>query len=220
MTSVNTRTPTRQERKAQTRERLMDGALRLLDDDSFSGLSLREVTREAGVSPAAFYRHFTDMEELGLALVEESFRPLREMIRTVRSDPSRIEQVVRGSVEVLVSHVHTHHLQFRFIGRERFGGVPAIRQAIASELRLFASELATDFARFPALAEWSTEDLQMLAGLFVDTMVSTAEAIIEVPPATPELEDDVIRTAEERLRLIALGAAAWQRSPAGNATVK
>ena len=198
----------------------MEAALGLLESDSFSGISLREVTREAGVSPAAFYRHFATMEELGLALVEESFRPLRETVRTVRSDPSRIEQVVRGSVEVLVGYVHSHRLQFRFIGRERFGGMPALRQAIASELRLFASELATDFARFPALREWQTEDLRMLAGLFVDTMVSTAEAIIEVPPSTPELERDVIRTAEQRLRLIALGAAAWQRPQSGNATVK
>ena len=188
----------------------MDAALGLLEDDSFSGISLREVTREAGVSPAAFYRHFAGMEELGLALVEESFRPLREMIRTVRSDPSRIERVVRGSVEVLVSYVHANRLQFRFIGRERFGGVPALRQAITSELRLFASELATDFARFPVLSDWSTEDLQMIAGLFVDTMVSTAEAIIEVPPSTPDVEREVIRTAEQRLRLIALGAAEWR----------
>jgi AcrR family transcriptional regulator len=188
----------------------MGAALGLLEADSFSGISLREVTRAAGVSPAAFYRHFASMDELGLALVEESFRPLREMIRTVRSDPSRIERVVRGSVEVLVSYVHAHRLQFRFIGRERFGGVPAIRQAITGELRMFASELATDFARFPVLSEWSTEDLQMIAGLFVDTMVSTAEAIIEVPPATPELERDVIRTAEQRLRLIVLGAAEWR----------
>jgi AcrR family transcriptional regulator len=188
----------------------MDAALGLLESDSFSGISLREVTREAGVSPAAFYRHFSSMDELGLALVEESFRPLREMIRTVRSDPSRIEQVVRGSVEVLVSYVHANRSQFRFIGRERFGGVPAIRQAITGELRLFSSELATDFARFPVLSEWSTEDLQMIAGLFVDTMVSTAEAIIEVPPSTPELEREVIRTAEQRLRLLALGAAEWR----------
>jgi AcrR family transcriptional regulator len=33
-------------------------SLRLLEDRSFSALSLREVTREAGIVPAAFYRHF------------------------------------------------------------------------------------------------------------------------------------------------------------------
>ena len=215
---MNTRTPTREERKALTREerkaltreKLMSAALHLLDENSFAGLSLREVTREAGVSPAAFYRHFDDMEELGLVLVAESFRPLRQMIREVREDPSRIERVVRGSVEVLVHQVHENRLSFRFITRERFSGVPAIRQAIARELQLIASELATDFARFPYLSEWTTEDLQMIAGLFVDTSVSTAEAIIEVPPSTPELERDVIRTAEQRLRLIALGVPAWR----------
>ena len=207
---MNTRTPTREQRKALTREKLMSAALELLDENSFAGLSLREVARKAGVSPAAFYRHFDDMEELGLVLVAESFRPLREMIREVRADPSRIERVVRGSVEVLVRHVHANRPQFRFITRERFSGVPAIRQAIARELQLIASELATDFARFPYLNEWSTDDLQMIAGLFVDTSVSTAEAIIEVPPATPELEREVIGTAEQRLRLIALGVPRWR----------
>ena len=154
---MNTRTPTRSERKAQTREELMGAVLRLLEDDSFAGLSLREVTREAGVSPAAFYRHFDSMEELGLALVEDSFRPLRAMIRSVRDDPSQIERVVRGSVEVLTSRVHENPLQFMFITRERFGGVPALREAIARELKLIASELALDFSRFPYLSEWSAD---------------------------------------------------------------
>ena len=88
--SVNTRTPeTRQERKQRTRQDLLGAALRLLEDQSFSSLSLREVTREAGVVPTAFYRHFENMEELGLALIEEAFRTLREMIRAAREDPSR-----------------------------------------------------------------------------------------------------------------------------------
>jgi AcrR family transcriptional regulator len=41
------------------------------DGRSFVSISLREVTREAGVVPTAFYRHFKDMDELGLALVDE-----------------------------------------------------------------------------------------------------------------------------------------------------
>lgn len=192
----------------------MNSALRLLADDTFAGLSLREVTREAGVSPAAFYRHFASMEELGLVLVQDSFRPLREMIRSVRDDPAQIERVVRGSVEVLVRHVHANRLQFQFITRERFGGVPAMRSAIARELHLIASELATDFSRFPYLDGWATEDLQMISGLFVDSMVSIAEQIIEVAPATPELEAAVIKTAEQRLRLIALGVPQWRTGAA------
>ena len=84
------RTPeiaTRQERKQLTRQALLDAALELLEEQSFSSLSLRQVTRAAGIVPTAFYRHFDDMEELGLVLIDESFRTLRTMIRAARADP-------------------------------------------------------------------------------------------------------------------------------------
>jgi AcrR family transcriptional regulator len=212
---VNTRAPSdrpvgREQRKQRTRADLMQAALELLEQKSFSSLSLREVTREAGVVPTAFYRHFDSMDELGLALVEESFGALRGMLREARADRQDFEHVIRGSVEILVRHVHANRLHFLFLVRERFGGNPGIRHAIRSEIRLFASELATDLARFPYLNEWSTDDLQMMARLIVDTMVSTAEGLLEVPPTTPELEEEVIRQTERQLLLIALGVPAWR----------
>jgi AcrR family transcriptional regulator len=214
---VHSRTPTaskpilesRRVRKERTRTDLLRAALLLLKDTSFSSLSLREVTREAGVVPTAFYRHFTSMEELGLALVDESFRTLRQMIRSARAE-ANAEHVIRSSVEILVHHVHENRLHFRFIARERFGGVSALRQAIRSEIRLFSSELATDLARFPYLNAWSTEDLQMMAGLIVNAMVSTAEGILDMPIDRPEVEDELVRTVEKQLRLIALAAPHWR----------
>jgi AcrR family transcriptional regulator len=199
----------RQARKQRTREDLLQAALVLLKDESFSSLSLREVTREAGVVPTAFYRHFTSMEELGLALVDESFRTLRQMIRSARLETNP-EHVIRSSVQILVRHVHEHRLHFLFIARERFGGVGALRQAIGTEIRLFTSELATDLARFPYLNTWSTEDLQMMAGLMVHLMVSTAEEILDVPVASAEIEDEIIRRVEKQLRLVAVAAPHWR----------
>ena len=199
----------RRERKQRTRADLLQAALALLEDNGFSGLSLREVSREAGVVPTAFYRHFASMEELGLALVDESFRTLRQMLRAARSETNP-DHVIRSSVEILVRHVHEHRLHFRFIARERFGGVGALRQAIRSEIRLFSSELATDLTRFPYLNTWSTEDLQMIAGLIVDAMVSTAEEILDVPIDSAEVEDEIVRTAEKQLRLVALATPHWR----------
>jgi AcrR family transcriptional regulator len=214
---VNGRTPirsapaaeSRRERKQRTRADLLRAALRLLGDKGFSALSLREVSREAGVVPTAFYRHFSSMEELGLALVEESFRTLRRMIRAARSQTNP-ERVIHSSVQILVHHVHEHRLHFRFIARERFGGVASLRQAIRSEIRLFSSELATDLARFPYLNTWSTEDLQMMAGLIVNAMVSTAEEIIDVPVDRPDVEEEIVQAAEKQLRLIAIAAPHWR----------
>jgi AcrR family transcriptional regulator len=215
--SVNTRTPisvTRQQRKQRTRRALLDAALDLLEAQSFSSLSLRQVTRAAGVVPTAFYRHFDDMEQLGLVLIEESFRTLRAMIRAARTDAATDEHVIRRSVEILAVYVHEHHTHFRFIAQERFGGMAALRQAIRLEIRLFASDLATDLARFPYLERWSTEDLQLLAGLMVGAMVSTAEAILDASPEDPSVEAEIVARARRQLRMITLGVPEWRSPPA------
>jgi AcrR family transcriptional regulator len=213
---MNSRTPengsTRQERKQRTRQALLDAALELLKEQNFSSLSLRQVTRAAGVVPTAFYRHFSDMEELGLVLIDESFRTLRAMIRDTRTDPATDEHVIRRSVEILVSYVHEHNAHFSFIARERFGGVAVLRQAIRAEIRVFASDLATDLARFPYLDHWSTEDLQLLAGLMVNAMVSTAEALLDASPNDPRAEAEIISMIGRQLRMITLGVPQWRSS--------
>jgi AcrR family transcriptional regulator len=213
--SVNSRTPegaTREQRKQRTRRALLDAALELLDSQSFSSLSLRQVTRAAGVVPTAFYRHFENMEELGLVLIDESFRTLREMIAAVRTDPPTYQHVIRRSIEILVGYIHEHDTHFRFIARERFGGLSALRQAIRLEIRLFASDLATDLARFPYLDRWTTEDLQLLAGLMVNAMVSMAEAILDATPTDPAAEAEIVAVAERQLRMITLGVPLWRSS--------
>jgi AcrR family transcriptional regulator len=213
---VNAHTPehalSRQERKQRTRQALLDAALELLESQSFSSLSLRQVTRTAGIVPTAFYRHFANTEELGLALIDESFRTLRAMLRAARANPRTYERVIPSSVEILVRHVHDHDAHFRFIARERFGGMAVLRHAIRSEIRLFASELATDLARFPARDRWTTEDLQLLGGLIVNAMVSTAEAILEAPLDDPNAEDEIIKATERQLRMIMLGVPRWRSS--------
>jgi AcrR family transcriptional regulator len=212
LSSVDARTPigTRQERKQRTRQALLQAALDLLEDRSFGSLSLREVAREAGIVPTAFYRHFASMEELGIALIDESFRALRQMLRDARSGRQGYAHVIRNSLEVLVRHVHEHRQHFRFIARHRGSGVTVLRHAIRAEIRLISSELATDLARFPALAGWTTEDLQMMAGVIVNAMVSTIEELLDAPADNPEAEDEIVGTAERQLRLIALGVPAWR----------
>jgi AcrR family transcriptional regulator len=202
----------RQVHKQQTYQALLHAALHLMEDQSFSSLSLREVTREVGIVPTAFYRHFRDMEQLGLALVDESFDSLREMLRSARIEPMPDKHVYRHSVEILARYVHTRRLHFRFIVRERYGGISVVRQAIRRELRLFVSELATDLIRFPDFSRWSTEDVRMVAALIVNAMFATAEAILDVPAERPEAETEIIQTAEKQLRLVLLAVPHWRSS--------
>ncbi len=220
--SVNRRTPTatrkrrtQAERRQHTRQALLDAALLQVEaGESFDNLSLRSIARAAGIVPAAFYRHFASMDELGLALVEESFRTLRAMLREAREGGPPPEHIIRRSVEILVGYVREHRQHFAFIANVRSSGSVVLRHAIRNEIRLFTSELATDLARYPVLRDWTTEDLQMFAALLVNTMISTAEAMLDVPSATHALpataEEEIARIAEKQLRLTVLAVPHWR----------
>jgi AcrR family transcriptional regulator len=203
--------PSREERKEATRRAIVAAALKLLDDRSFSGLSLREVTREAGIVPAAFYRHFESMEALGLVLIDESFRTLRDMLRGARSGKLDPNRVIESSVENVIASITERREHWRFIYRERSSGVTVLRYAIRTELRLLTSELATDLARFDGLNAWSTDDLNVLATLFVNSMIVIAEAIEDAQSA--EALDEIRRTAVKQLRMIVIGVNGWRSSP-------
>lgn len=203
--------PSREERKEATRRAIVAAALKLLGDRSFSGLSLREVTREAGIVPAAFYRHFESMDALGLVLIDESFRTLRDMLRGARTGKLDPNRVIESSVEIVIASVTERREHWRFIVRERSSGVTVLRYAIRTELRLLTSELATDLARFPGLNVWSTEDLNVLATLFVNSMIVIAEAIEDAQGA--DAIEEIRRTAVKQLRMIVIGVNGWRSSP-------
>ncbi|WP_428312279.1 TetR family transcriptional regulator [Hydrocarboniphaga sp.] len=201
----------RETRGQRTRIALQEAALRLLGHDkSFSSLSLREVTREAGIVPTAFYRHYQTMEELGQDLVADSFLALRRMIRSVRSEGLPVDNIIGRTVEVLVSQVHANRLHFQFIARERYGGYSSLRLSIQQEIRAFGADLATDLARFPMLDRWDAESLEMLTTLMVNAMVSIAEQILDAPLNDAKVEKDIIRRAERQLLFISLAVPAWR----------
>ena len=201
-------TPSREERKEATRRAIVAAALRLLEDRGFSQLSLREVTREAGIVPAAFYRHFESMEALGLVLIDESFRALRDMLRSARAGRLDPKRVIESSVDILIDGVNERREYWRFIGRERSSGVTVLRYAIRTEIRLITSELTIDLARFPGLTSWSSEDLNILAALFVNSMIVIAEAIEEA--GDQAALDEIKRVAVKQLRMITVGVTGWR----------
>ncbi|MDP2227444.1 MAG: TetR family transcriptional regulator [Moraxellaceae bacterium] len=201
-------------RRSRTRQALIEAALDLMSEDrTFSSLSLREVTKAAGVVPAAFYRHFRGMDSLGLELVDESFRTLRAQMREVRANPLPAEQIIHGSVGLYVRYVREQERYFRFAIRELFSGAASNKLAIRNELRFFISELATDLALLVRDRPVTSSDLQMIAQLVVNSMVMLTEQVLELPPERPEEEELLIDTGAKQLRLIFLGVSLWNAKP-------
>jgi AcrR family transcriptional regulator len=199
---------TRAERKERTRQALLDAALDLSADRGLGGLSLREVARHAGIVPTAFYRHFSSMDELGVTLAADTMRVLRRLLRDARRTPGPAG--ARQSLDVLVQQVRAHKAAFRFLARERHGGVPEVAAAISVELRLLTSELAADLGRSPGLEDWDFDDLEMAADLLVTAMLDFVLDLLAVERPGSAQEAEVVTRAEKQMRLILLGAAAWR----------
>ncbi|ATO12536.1 TetR family transcriptional regulator [Micromonospora sp. WMMA2032] len=204
----------RSARKELTRQALLDAAVHLLADQGLSSLSLREVTRAAGIVPAAFYRHFADIGQLGVALVEQSLGGTRDAERMVRIGLTGSDELIEQSMAVLFEEVRRHPERHRFIARERYGGVAVVRRAIEEQLRRGADELAADLVSGDLdaaayLRDWPAEDVRMATTLFVDHMWQTAAALLDVvddPRAMADLRDRATR----QLRLVVAGCEHWR----------
>lgn len=203
----------RAERKELTRRKLLDVTLRLVSERGLSGISLREVAREAGIVPTAFYRHYASVDELGVELVDESMRPLRQMIRDARKGRVAHGDIIADTVTILAKQVRDNPEQFHFLTRERYGGVGSVRRAIATELRLFTSDLTIDLARLTTGYDWSTDDLEMAADLMVSAMLNAVIGLLETDTRHPEDAGAILDHAERQLRLIVLGMANWRSKP-------
>lgn len=202
----------REEKKQQTRQQLLDAALQLSHTSGgFAAVSLREVTREAGLVPTAFYRHFRDMNELGLALVDEACLTLRRLLRDARLQAMNSGSVaIQDSVRTYLGYVREHASAFEFLARERSGGSEVVREALAREIRYFISELAADLRIFAPFRDFPADDLEMIADLVVNTVANLALDILRLPPNQTRLEQDIASRAVKQLRLIFLGAVTWK----------
>lgn len=68
------------------REALIDGCLSLIEKRGPTGFTLSEAAREAGVTPAAVYRHFEGREDLIAAAAHQGYALFAEMMEKAYGD--------------------------------------------------------------------------------------------------------------------------------------
>lgn len=204
-------TQTREEKKRQTRKQLMDAALTLTGSGRhFSSISLREVAKNAGVVPTSFYRHFSDMEELGLNIIDDLGLMLRKLMRTARQHEDYFEAQARNSVEVYAEYVCTHKNYFFFMEQVRTGGSSALRKAIRNELKYFSNELASDIRPLAQLSSTDDTDLDIICQLIVSTVFECTIDLLDHIETNPAYLDTYIEHTLKKLRCVWLGATSWQ----------
>jgi AcrR family transcriptional regulator len=130
--------PDKKEEKDRVREELLHAALRLGAAHGFASLGLREVAREAAIAPTSFYRHFEDMEALGLSLIRGKIEPLvaEWALALERADDEPAELV-----NALFRSVDRDPELARFLVAERVGSSAVLRAALRDALRALGEPL-------------------------------------------------------------------------------
>lgn len=171
-----------------------------MSGQGYSSISLRQVTREVGVVPTAFYRHFDDMESLGKALVEDelgsALAMLREHMQLGRK--RSFDRQIAKSVQLFFKAVNAQPHYWQFIASERFGGSEAVRRAISEQIATFAKIMSEDLGMQPAFEHISSEDRYLLAETGVNLSFSW---IIDWLDLTymPDLMDEDDRPSKDEL---------------------
>ena len=173
--------PSRGDKKEQTRRLLIDAALKLSAERGFSAISLREVAVASGITPAGFYRHFRDMEELGLALLDEVGIILRRLLREARRRVLPGPGAVQLSVETFLEFIHDNGNLFRLLLGERQGSTGVFRKAIHSEMDRFIGDLGIDLERIYTESGRPLRDPNLAAEAIVAIVFTVGAEALDLP---------------------------------------
>lgn len=199
----------RKKQKQETRKKLMEAAAaELMSGRSFDTLSLREVAKAAGIAPTSFYRHFHDMESMGLALIEEHGEALLDLMHRVRNQASEGHSLIRTSVETLFEYFFSNQGTSRMILQESMSLHSAFREAAES---LFIT-MSYDLSEFLV---WDAKKRgvplahpQLAANSIVAILFTTGIALLNTPAKD---RDKHIEAAITQLRMIMRGAEAMEQ---------
>ncbi|MBO9883678.1 HTH-type transcriptional repressor FabR [Xanthomonas sp. D-109] len=195
--------PTR--KGAISREDLLTAALKLIGPHrSVSTLSLREVTREAGIAPNSFYRQFRDMDELAVALIDLAGSSLRTIIGQARQRAAgNRRSIILSSVETFMEQLRADDKLLHVLLREGTVGSDAFKHAVDRELNYFEDELRVDLIRLAALEGAPLHEPALVSKAITRLVFAMGATAMDLPP---EKDPELIRQITAMLRMIIVGA--------------
>ena len=105
-------------RKLQTRERLLDAALKLMSRKGMEGVAINEITDWADVGFGSFYNHFESKEAIYIALIDKFFEDFANVLEeslTSFEDPA---EIIAASIRHTVNRASDDAVWGRFLLRE------------------------------------------------------------------------------------------------------
>ncbi len=193
MSVTSSRKGTAGRKPAVSRDAIIAAALKLVGPHrSVSTLSLREVAREAGIAPNSFYRHFHDIDELAVALIDLAGRSLRQIIGAARQRATTERSVVRSSVETFMEQLGADEKLLHILLREGTVGSDAFKQAVERELQFFENELCADLIRLAKANDARLHEPALTAKAITRLVFAIGATAMDLPREKhPEITDQL-----------------------------
>lgn len=196
-----------------TKEELFQAALNLIGPQkSISSLSLREVAREAGIAPNSFYRHFKDIDELAIELIDRAGIVLRQILHEARLQASRQNSIIRSSVEVFIAQLDADEGNLSLLLREGYTGSKSYKQAVERQLNYFQQELQDDLIRLERLNNKKLFHPDIAAKAITQLVFNMGANVIDMPA---EDRKEIAEQTMIMIRMILEGARHLEDSQLG-----
>ncbi|MFW1952984.1 HTH-type transcriptional repressor FabR [Acinetobacter beijerinckii] len=187
-----------------TKEELFQATLNLIGPQkSIASLSLREIAREAGIAPNSFYRHFKDIDELAIALIDRSGLVLRRIIREARLQASLQQSIIRSSVEVFIQQLDADEGNLSLLLREGYTGSTSYKAAVDRQLNFFQQELQEDLIRLEQMNNNKISHADIAAKAITQLVFNMGARVLELPS---EHRTEVAEQTMTMIRMILEGA--------------
>ena len=153
--------------------------------------------------PNSFYRHFRDVDELAVALIDRAGRGLRGTIREARKRRESGRGDVRSLVEVFMEALDDDQKYLQILLREISIGSDLFRNAVDRELNYFEEELNDELLRTAEASGQKVYEPRIVAKA-ITRLVFT----IGASAANMDIEQRSVLTEEtvKMVRMILIGA--------------
>jgi TetR/AcrR family transcriptional repressor of nem operon len=171
--------------KADGKTRLLDAALAVIRTKGYSGATVDDICRAAGVSKGSFFHHFPDKEALAIAAAEHFSAGADALFAAApyRDDTDPRERVLRYA-DLRASMLRGDFADFTcllgMMVQETYATHPAIREACDQHIRHHAEAVAEDLEAakraYAPDAPWTAESMALFTQAVIQGAFILAKA--------------------------------------------
>lgn len=206
------------EQKEKTSQALIQSALELCAEEGYASLSLRSVARKAGIAPTSFYRHFREIDELGVAMVDQAKKLLDDCLEQARGKMKfpavkqkdapqeifkSIDCIARPLADTFFEFFSDNSQLFHLFFQEKTGSSKTMRIAISEAMDQLNGALGNTLKRLTKTSGYEFDD----AGLIAEAMITiVSHSGLEMITFQTDDPVDIAERAIQKMNLLLLGA--------------